>query len=249
MDFSGWRNHLFLVAVAGLAFCFHSCQKNPDSERRPLHVWLHRVNTISKAQAFQYDYSGFELDVHFDTVAGTFLVKHDFADTSTLTLPTWFSSIDSPSRLGYWLDFKNLDSHNSKPACEELLRIRMQFGLVNEIIVVESSSPPDLAPFNKLNLRTSYYIPTFIADTLTPEEEIYYRDFIVNSLKGTGITTISGYYQQHGFMTKWFPGMNKLLWYLDSYDPAVKDSIIAETKKDPAVEVLLVPENAKDGDH
>jgi hypothetical protein len=40
-----------------------------------------------------------------------------------------------------------------------------------------------------------------------------------------------------------FPDLNKLLWYLDSFDSTLKDSVITLTSKDPAVEILLVAED------
>lgn len=228
-----------------------SCNKDPveySPVPRSLEVWLHRVNTIEKAQHFQDLYSGFELDVHFDTNAGTFIVKHDFTDTTTLTLSTWLGAIADPDKLGYWLDFKNLTEEIRIPALTELTRIRSAFGLTGNLIIVESSCPSCLPPFDTLNFRISYYIPTFDPSAITPGEELEYRDYIEGFVSQNDIGTISGYYYQHGFMHKWFPGMNKLLWYLDSTDPAVKDSIVAETKKDPSVEVLLVTENYKQSD-
>jgi hypothetical protein len=222
-----------------------SCTKDPITPNpvpRSLQVWLHHVNTTDKSQYFQNTYNGFELDVHFDTTAGTFIVKHDFNDTTTLTFSAWLTAITDPGRLGYWLDFKNLESWNKTAALSELLRIRTQFDLTHHPVVVESSCPACLPPFDTLNFRVSYYIPTFNPATLSEEEELAYRDFIEEAFLPYGIGTISGYSFQHGFMQKWFPDMNKLLWCLDVYDPAIKDTI-TKISKDPTVEVLLVSEN------
>lgn len=243
---SGIVRNLFGFSLIALLFCFASCNKESDTEPntpRSLQVWLHRVNTIPKAQLFRTAYTGFELDVHYDTTVRTFIVKHDASDTSTLTLPVWFSAITDPSGLGYWLDFKNLDAFNKDAALAELLKIRNEFGLTKNIIVVESSNPVALIHFDTLNFRTSFYIPCFDPTGLTQEEQQTYADFISSHITESSIKTISGYYIQHGFMNEWFPSMNKLLWYLDSFDPAVKDSIITETRKDQSVEVLLVAEN------
>jgi hypothetical protein len=237
-----------ITILAGAWLILHtvSCKKDSTSPvpvKRTLQVWLHRVNTISKAQHFQNSYTGFELDVHYDTVVKTFIVKHDATDTSTLTFSAWLSAITDPGRLGYWLDFKNLDADNKDLALPELLRIRQNFGLDKKVIVVESSSPSSLIKFDTLNFCTSYYIPTFDPSGITQEEELSYMNFIDENTSPYRIGTISGYYNQHGFMQKWFPQMNKLLWYLDSTDPAIKDSIIRETRKDITVEVLLVAED------
>ncbi len=240
--------HRLILLLAALLMIFQitSCKKDSvwqEPASRTLKVWLHRVNWINKAQHFQYSYSGFELDVYYDTVLNTFIVKHDATDTTTLTLSTWLTAITSPSRLGYWLDFKNLDSLNKDKAFTELLRIRQNFSLDKEIIVVESCNPVNLIKFNTLNFRPSYYMPVFDPDTITREQETWYRDFTQNYLDRSGIGTISANSIQHDFMQKWFPKVNKLLWYLDSYDPAIKDSVIKATGKDPTVEVLLVPED------
>jgi hypothetical protein len=246
---TAFRSKFWLILdLVVVLFLLHtvSCKRDPitpDPAPRAMQVWLHHVNTTDKAQHFQNSYSGFELDVHFDTTAGTFIVKHNFSDTTTLTFSTWLSSITDPGRLGYWLDFKNLESWNKTAALAELLRIRQQFDLSHHPVVVESSCPACLPPFDTLNFRVSYYIPTFNPAELTEEEELAYRDFIEGNVLPYGIGTISAYSFQHSFMQKWFPDMNKLLWALDIFDPVEKDSVINEIRKDPTVEVLLVSEN------
>jgi hypothetical protein len=232
---------LFLCALAGLQLS--SCSKEEPvitRETRSLQVWLHRVNSVMKAQTFEYAFPGFELDVHFDTVAGTFIVKHDASDTSNLTLSAWLSAITEPGRLGFWLDFKNLAPWNKVPALAELLRIREANHLVLHPIMVESSDPSCLPGFDTLNFVVSYYIPMFDPSTLTPGEQLQYRDYIDARVTQYGIRTISGYNMQHEFMKQYFPQMNKLLWYLDSFDPEKQDSVINVVKQDTTVQVLLV---------
>jgi hypothetical protein len=228
-----------------------SCEKDtvvpdpPAVPPRPLQIWLYRVNDPAKAQQFQYSYSGFELDVHYDFSAGTFIVKHEFSDTSTLTLTQWLNFLDKPERLGYWLDFKNLGPENETAAKQELVRIRNAFHLTQNIIVLESTSPNSLPLFDTLNFRISYYIPTFDPGNITVTEEVAYRDFIYEAITPNNIKTISADYVQLGFMEKWFPDQNKLLWYVDSFDPVVKETVINKTRADVSVQVLLVEENYK----
>jgi hypothetical protein len=225
---------------------FTSCNKDTSSlhpQNGTLEVWLHRVNTILKAQHFRNSYPGFELDVHFDTSVMTYIVKHDASDTSTLTLSAWLNAIPDPGRLGYWFDLKNLSKENKEPALAELLRIRQAFRLTLRTIVVESTNPEELRDFSTLNILTSFYIPYFDPSLISTEDEEYYHDYVEEHILQSGIKTISGYYIQLGFMQKWFPAMKKLTWYLDSTVPAIKDSIITETRKDSKVDVLLVSED------
>lgn len=234
------------IRVIVLLALLMSCKKEepaPDPPTpRVMEVWLHRVNTIDKAIFYRNAYTGYELDVHFDTTSGTYFVKHDFTDTTHLPFSTWLSAIDKPEDLGYWLDFKNLSEDFMMDALTELLNIRQSFNLTKHPIVVEASNPVCLPPFDTLNFIPSFYIPTFDPALLTPEEGLAYKEYIAGYLDETGVQTISGYSFQHMFMQTWFPSMNKLLWYLDSVDPAIKDSVIAETRKDLTVEVLLVGE-------
>jgi hypothetical protein len=160
-----------------------------------------------------------------------------------LTLSAWLHALDAPQKLGFWLDFKNLASWNEMAALDELLRIRMDFNLTQHPVIVESTNPSSLPPFDTLNFRVSYYIPYFEPELINDTEEQAYYQFIYDAITPNRVTTISAYSLQHSFMQKWYPDLNKLLWYLDSYIPEIKDSIIAETRKDPTVEVLLVTEN------
>jgi len=236
---------LFRLGAVLWILLLTSCEKirTPVTPvNRPLKVWLHRANTIDKARHFQYQYSGLELDVHYDTVYHTFLVKHDASDTTVLFLTAWLSALDDPGHLGFWLDFKNLSADNMLAASRELLRIRDLYNLTRQTIVVESPSPEYLHPFDTLNFRISFYIPTFDPSTVTPEEELNFRNFINSNIEETWIRTLSADYVQHGFMQQWYPRMNKLLWYLSSWDQHVKDSVINVTRRDFTVEVLLVGE-------
>jgi len=237
---------IFILFTIFFLIHLYSCKKDtpdPDPPDRTLKVWLHHVDDTVKAKHFQNSYSGYELDVHFDTDVHTFIVKHDFNDTVTLTLSAWLDAITNPERLGYWLDFKNLAPWNEAEALTELLRIRQLHGLIHNLIIVESTTPNSLPRFDTLNFRPSYYIPTFNPSGITPEEEEQFYDFIEGSITSYGLSTISGYSFQESFMQKWFPDINKLLWFLDSVDPEVKDSIIEQTQKNPTVEVLLVAED------
>lgn len=246
----GSKFSLFLKLGASLFLLqLVSCSKdevNHDPVPRTLQVWLHHVNTPDKARLYQYSYNGFELDVHYDTNFKTFIVKHNYNDTTTLHFSAWLTSITDPGRLGFWLDFKNLSPENKTAALAELIRIRQEFNLSKHIIIVESSDPSLLPPFDTLNFRISYYIPTFDPSAITEEEELAYQIFIQEGVSTYGMSTISAYFSQLGFIKKWFPEMNKLTWYLESPEPELKDSVINLVRKDPTVEVLLVSENSRD---
>ena len=234
-----------LLATVLLQACMKESE-TPVPPPRQAETWLHRVNSIAKAKEFRQVYPGYELDVHFDTVSGNYYVKHDFSEPSVLTLNQWLDSLDHPEAMGLWLDFKNLSPAIAPKAFAALLLIRETYQLTTRPVVVESSEAGALPMFDTLNFRVSYYIPWFDPSQLTPEEEESMALLISGRVSLNQVGTISGYLVQKDFMTTWFPGMNKLLWYLDSVDPAKVDSVVTLVREDPTVEVLLVAEDGGD---
>jgi hypothetical protein len=234
----------FMFALTGGVMLLPvSCTKDEPASSAPapreLQVWLHRVNSIEKAQYFLASFTGYELDVRYNSDSGTYFVKHDAEVPDTLRLTRWLAGFSHPEGLSYWLDFKNLEPGIARAALDELLRIRNHYGL-ERMIVVESGSAESLVVFDTLNFFPSCYIPTFVPSGITPEQEIQYRDFISSAVETWGLRTISGYSMQLPFMQEWFPSLHKLSWYLDSTDPVVQDSVISEVKKDTTVYVLLI---------
>lgn len=241
--------HPAALALMLTMLLFQACMKTdetPVPPPRQAEVWLHRVNSIAKAKAFRQAYPGYELDVHFDTVSGNYFVKHDFSAPPVLTLNEWLDSLPHPEALGLWLDFKNLSPAMASKAFAALMLTRETYHLTTRPVIVESSEAEALPLFDTLNFRVSYYIPWFDPSQLTPEEQESMALLISERVNLNHVGTISGYLVQKEFMTTWFPGMNKLLWYLDSVDPVKVDSVLRVVRKDPAVEVLLVAEDYGD---
>lgn len=208
----------------------------PDASR----VWLHRVNSIEKAQRFQYDYPGFELDVHYCDSLHTFLIKHDADETSTLTLDAWCAAIDNISALGLWFDFKNLDSNNREAALACLRQLRDDFHLEGKLYV-ESPRYHELQAFKEAGFRVSYYIPFFLPQETDSALCQQYRNEIQNAIL-TGVTAISGYDFQYDFMKTEFPAQTKLIWTIDP-DTVAHAALLRKLEPDTTVDVILLPNN------
>lgn len=71
-----------------------------------------------------------------------------------------------------WVDFKNLDSYNAKPALKELLRIVESSGFGRENIIVESGDFVALKVFKGAGFYTSYYVPYYTQDELKSADTI-----------------------------------------------------------------------------
>lgn len=222
-------------SVIGVVFALAMLAVSCES---PSKVWLHRANDIAKARYYQDQYSGLEVDVHFVDSLNTFIVKHGFSEVSDTRLEDWFASIERRRRLGFWIDFKNLDEHNAEPSAIELARLRRKFGL-RKTIIVESAHPECLQAFKDRGFRISYYIPFEVPEWLNHEQLQKLTDSIGDYVKMYDLKTISGYWFQYQFMKDSFPEMRKLIWY-ELYDTAVRNHYINLAIEDDNTDVILV---------
>lgn len=231
-----------LISLLCLLLFSTACSNKPEWSHDSK-IWLHKANNIEKAQHFQYDYSGFEIDVHYIDSLDTFIIKHDADEPSSLTLDSWCEALKNVSNLGIWFDFKNLDEHNSHAALACLTKIRKRYHLQGKLYV-ESHAYNELKAFRDAGFRTSFYIPYFNPykdDSVTCNKRLPEIQDAINS----GVDAISGYEFQYKFMKKHFPSQTKLIWTV-SVDSAYLKQIINNIGSDTLVDVLLLPNTSFD---
>lgn len=216
---------------------FASCSSS-DKTIMEQQYWLHRANSIEKAQHFQYEYAGLEIDVRYNDSLNTFFIKHDDNESTALRLEEWCSSLENVSTLGIWFDFKNLDIYNGESAVHCLEAIRDEYHLRGSLIV-EASAFNELRLFRQAGFLDSFYIPYFnpsTADSITYQKHVE----TIQSAINCGVTFISGYDFQYDFMEKEFPKQDKLLWTVNT-DPKYHSQLKDKTRNDPTVKVILFP--------
>jgi len=226
---------LFLLSVMSC------CKPQPTVEENK--IWLHRANSIEKAQHFQYEYGGLEIDVHYIDSLDTFIIKHDPDEPSTLSVNEWCEALDNVSNIGIWFDFKNLNEYNREDALKCLKKIRKKYHL-NGKLYVESHAYNELQAFRDEGFRTSFYIPEFNPyqdDSATCYKHIPEIQDAINS----GVDAISGYEYQYKFMKKQFPNQTKLIWTV-SEKPEYQSMVIKNIGSDSLVDVLLLPNTSTD---
>lgn len=226
---------LYITILLGAIAC-----KPQTTTTDHLQVWLHRANSIEKAQFFQGQYRGLEIDVYYIDSLNMFLVKHNVDDTTTLTLDHWCGALDQISRLGIWFDFKNLSSLNCKSALRCLTDLRDKYELQG-MLIVESTAYDALPSFRKAGFQDSYYIPPFDPETV---DSIQYQQYVekIQDAILSGVTHLSGYDYQYDFMKREFPEQRKLLWTLNR-QAHYQDKLIEKIGGDTLVDVLLVPDD------
>lgn len=228
------RITLLILLLLGLGA---TCSRAPIVPKNDK-IWLHRANWIEKAQQFQYDYAGLEIDVVFDDTTGTFFVKHDTTDHSFLLLDDWCASLDNIGAIGVWFDVKNLNHHNSEEALRCLSALREKYQMQGKL-VVESAAYNELKAFDTSGFVASFYIPYFNPDSVDSLQYKHITKTIRNAID-SGITHISGYDFQYEYLKREFPNQPKLLWTIYT-DKDYQAKWIKRMSKDPTVEILLLP--------
>jgi hypothetical protein len=208
----------------------------------PDKIWLHRVNSLERAKLMSGKYEGMELDITFDTLKNTFDVGHPPSPSIGLTLDDYFSNIPSISTHAFWLDFKNLREDNKMKAFHKLVSLVNTYQIKNRIII-ESQNAGSLDIFTNAGFYTSYYVPVFDIQISSVEEIKKHYFEIINTLKSTRVCALSASSSQLGFLEKYFPDYDKLIWHLDESRSlsfyAAQSWLIRKTK----VKVVLINEN------
>lgn len=227
---------IFEIIAILLTVFVCSCTKPSE---KPSKVWLHRANDVAKAKYFQDKYAGLEVDVCFVDSLNTFIIEHDYNEKSHKRLDDWFAALNRRSKLGFWIDFKNLKKSNMEAAAKELAKLRKTYKLKG-LIIVESSNAECLQMFEDLRFRTSYYIPYFNPKELNREELQEFTNIINKIVNESKINTISGFYSQYQYMTDSFPELRKLTWYERTWDTAVRNYYIKLVNEDSKTDVILI---------
>lgn len=233
---------IITLTIFFFCLCLSYLYVNTDS-RLSKKIWLHRANNINKAKHFQKKYAGLEIDITFVDSLKTFLVQHGggLKEDNTATLEQWFNEIKKANKLGFWLDFKNLNDNNKNIALDELNRIcsEREKEIKREKIIIESWSAKNLPIFKKAGYKTSFYIPNFNPEKSSDEDIKKHTEEIKNVINSYNPTFISGYFYQYQFMRDSFPNKKILIWYhLD--DKKIQEEYIKIANNDNKVNVLLI---------
>ena len=130
-------------------------------------VWAHKGyhkgitgNTIAAyKKAFEVGARGIELDTHFDTNLGKFVISHDFPyrrhEGKLLYLDDVFAAL---GKAGYfWLDFKNLSSDNLEPAAAKMEELLDRYDL-RKLVFIESWHKEDISRLSTMGFQTLFWI-------------------------------------------------------------------------------------------
>ncbi|MDD4142414.1 MAG: hypothetical protein PHR20_06455 [Bacteroidales bacterium] len=133
MNFINHSKFIYLLPL--FAVITISCKNDsfnyPDSK-----IWAHRVNDTITAQEKENLFAGVEVDIFISPFQDKIFVGHDDNDTiNGLELYQWFSAIQHPQKLRYWLDVKNLYVNNAEMLSGKINDIICHYGLQKKLII------------------------------------------------------------------------------------------------------------------
>lgn len=251
---------IILLTVLGIDVLLHKGMSRvliPDSftsQRGPLNYnrcksflqssnkhWQKAVNNLEKAALADTTLGGIEIDVYFDTAKNRFLVYHDTAGYTQLTLQDLLTAaLKKHPKLSVWLDFKNLSAGNESQSLARLQYLQKANAL-RQRIIVESSSPQYLQSFCSAGFYTSFYAPYFNPYVEDENQLIAHLDSISNALKNYPVNAISGYYFQYPVLKRYFPSFPLLTWTNDAPLSIVGNTLNYTLLHDDHVKVVLFP--------
>tara|TARA_R110001592_G_scaffold21565_2_gene86717 strand:- start:4431 stop:5165 length:735 start_codon:yes stop_codon:yes gene_type:complete len=209
-------------------------------------IWAHRIDSKELLNDVEDKFSGLELDVVFIDSLNRFDVNHPPAKSINLSLHDYFSASKNKAKLGYWLDFKNLNKSNQEQALQKLLQICDDLKLNKEHIIVESEKVELLQKFAEKSFKTSYYLHWPGLYTLNKEQLDNKISEIRSNLARISFTPfLSSDYNDYEILSIEFPKQRKLLWCTDLKNNAKQKWNIYRILKDDQVKVLLIKSESK----
>jgi hypothetical protein len=202
-------------------------------------IWVHRVNTVDRANILLPKFAGIEIDVVYDSALDVFDVRHRDIESVGLSLEHYFELLDEKYRPYYWIDIKNLTTDNELRQYDRLHKLAKKYDLLDRL-VVESTNTAALTRFTDAGFRTSYYLPHVEIESLS-EADI--EDWVMSVRRGLNsgrVRAISADYSMYPLIEKYFGDADTLLWAGFRYDKASQRDQIDKITAIERVKVLLV---------
>lgn len=175
-------------------------------------VWAHRVNDLEKLQSAKDNYAGLELDIVYDSIKNELDIYHPPRSSSRLYLSSYLQEISKNAFPFLWLDFKNLNAHNSQNVLLKLQTDLNQVGYPHNKILIETSDYDNLPMFTAAGFSCSYNVPEEVF--MSSSEEMQLLTTELNQQPKIAISSSSINYP---FLKVHFPERTKYLWMINSF--------------------------------
>jgi hypothetical protein len=198
-------------------------------------IWLHRVNKKERLKYYLDMYTGFEIDIIFNSKKQYFNVSHDNIDGDE-NLADMLKNIKGLEQKYLWLDFKNLEQSNKEDALIILNKIVKDNKLLKEHIIVESQNPTALDIFKKAGYYTSFYLNCYSNRWRQSNKFPDLLSEYIKELDDSIVDFVSCDAHYFDIVKYYFPNVAHLFWVMDGpNNQKTKTDYIFETDKNTYV--------------
>lgn len=195
-------------------------------------VWAHRVDSYERFTFLSKSFSGFEVDLVYDSEKDILDVGHPPAASIGLSFERYLK--DQAGRDKYfWLDVKNLDSTNAVKILTLLEKLDGLYQIKNRIII-ESGYIAGLAKIAAAGYFTSFYYDTNLYEAFLKTAPRKLTDSVFSTIDAVSMDVLS-----YDTLLKRFPAKPRLTWALSSRY-YLSDSMFSRLDKDDQLLVYLV---------
>lgn len=207
------KNILFSIFILSL---FISCDDNAgfkSFDYTGSKTWKHGVYSKYDAQKYESIFDGLEVDVVYSPEKDDIYVGRVVADTSKkLTLDEWFSVLEKPEKMQYWIDFKNLSEENASQACKVLDDLNDKYGFKDNAFV-ENKNLKAL----KIMKENGFHIMLWVENikywrSKERKDSVYLAKMIRSQIDDLHPDAISCEYSMYPFLCDSFPEQNIHFW-------------------------------------
>lgn len=200
----------FLSALL-LIFGLSSCQ-NKGFKYSKSKIWRHGVYSKYDAAKFEKIFDGMEVDLIYSPARDNIYIGRVEGDENkNSSFDEWLAMLEKPSKLRYWIDFKNLSADNCEKAIQILDKITTKYHIKNKVMV-ESQ---ELEPLQYAR-KNGFYIILWVDDLYwrrhEREDSIEVCNTIRNKINSLHPDAISGSYLMYPILCDTFPEQNIHYW-------------------------------------
>ena len=223
---------ILLILLSLLTNCDRPNFNYPQSK-----IWAHKVNDTATAREKSKKFAGLEVDAIYSEYQDKIFVGHNPEDTANdLQIDDWINCVENPSQKCFWIDMKNLDSHNAEPISKKILGIMDKHNMTDNIFV-ESPDVNALKKIKHSGLRVILWTENPVWNKIDTATWIEHTKGKIKELCPDAISNEAEMYE---LLTENFPEQNIHLWQTPA---KYNEGNVETTKKlcnNKSVKVVLV---------
>lgn len=236
-------NKLLLFIIV---FTLFSCDSKNIEQNREYNypaskVWKHGVYSKYEARDLEGVFDGLEVDVIYSPERNDIYVRRVVADTSkNLPLDEWLAMLKVPSKMSYWVDFKNLSRANAKQAMLIMDKLSEKYQIKDNLFI----ESPDVTALKTVKDK-GYFTMLWVENLYwwkdrTKDDTIKVMNMIRSQIKELQPDAISCEYRMFPLLCDTFPEQNIHFWDTPKKNTPENVEFTKKLCENESVKVVLV---------